>query len=118
MQLLWTWSHSNSNNKAVARALDSLAMLKTQEHSMFEEVLYLHQHPDPARLALGKDGGRATGCRYVWLAGQGGLSSEQMEIAPNNGTGSGGLSSQRLSQCSSATPALHIVLLWLRPLFN
>lgn len=48
MQLLWTWSHSNSNNKAVVRALGSLAMLKPQEaHLVLKGVVYLYQHPGP-----------------------------------------------------------------------
>lgn len=36
---------------------------------------------------------------------------EQMEIAPNNATGSGGRSSRRLSQCSPTAPVTRIVLL-------
>lgn len=56
---------------------------------------------------------------WMSMAGPGeGEELWQMEVAPNNGTGSGGRSSQRLSQCNPATPALRIVLLWSRPLFN
>lgn len=122
MQLLWTWSHSNSNNKAVVRAWGSLAMLKMQEaHLMLEGALFLQVQLSIARSSSADGEDPCPQQRWMvelWDADVSLAWARVRSSGPRADSDSAeqcawqrGCSSQRLSQCSPATPATCIVLL-------
>lgn len=77
MQLLWTWSHSNSNNEAVVRAWGLLAMLKTLKHILRSKKLsisistHVQSAAGEASLSPAELGGGALACRWVRMRSSG-----------------------------------------------